>query len=82
MPILIQISRIQWWCSLFSFSTEKIFFEQILSKNSILSVKVEIWYLDYFESVKFDGGIHFLCFGPFFASFVEKGQFDVLMLPG
>lgn len=32
----------------------------------------EIWYQYYFEYVKFDGGVHLFCFGPFFPSFAEK----------
>ena len=47
-------------------------FELIQSKTSKLSVQVEIWYLDYFECVKFDGHVLSFLFQTFFASFVQK----------
>ena len=41
------------------------------SKNLKSSIKAEIWYLDYFEYVKFDGDVHlFWAFS--FARFVQK----------
>ena len=40
---LIQICRIQWWCSLFLFLSGNTLFGQIWSKKSKLSVEAEIW---------------------------------------
>ena len=34
--------------------------------------KAEMWYLGYFEYVKFDVDVHFFCFRSFFASFIQK----------
>ena len=34
-----------------------------------------------FEYVKFDGDVSLFCFGPFFASFVQKIHFNILILP-
>ena len=30
-----------------------------------------MWYLDYFEYVKFNVDVYFFSFGPFFASFIQ-----------
>ena len=53
-----------------------IFFSSFLDRKYPFWVnlvqKFEIWYLDYFEYVKFDGDIHLFCFRPFSASFAEK----------
>ena len=42
-PRLIQIWRIQWWCSFFLFLIGSTLFGQILSKKSKLSVEAKIW---------------------------------------
>ena len=35
-------------------------------KIKISSLRAEIWYLEYFEYVKFDDDVNFFCFRPFF----------------
>ena len=37
----------------------------------LLVLEGEIWYLDYFQFVKFGVEVHFFCFRPSFVSFVE-----------
>ena len=49
-------------------------------KKSKLFVEAEIWDLDYFEYVKFDGDVHSFCFRSFSVSFVKKSPFGVLVL--
>ena len=49
-------------------------FELILSKNSKFSVNAEIWLLDYFECVKFDGDGHFSVLDHFLQVLFKKSM--------
>ena len=60
VPRLVQICRIQWWCSLFCFLPEIIFWGN-WSKKSKLAVYAEIWHLDLLEYEEFNGDV-FFCF--------------------
>ena len=74
---LIQICRTQLWCSLFLFYNENTLFRQIWSKASKFLVSAEVWYLEYFEYVEFNGGVPFFCFRleiPFLGKFGPKTQ--------
>ena len=74
---IIRISKIPWWCSLFSFSTGNNLFGQVWSKKLKLLVYTESWYLDQFEYAKFRDGVHFFYFQleiPFLGKFGPKTQ--------
>ena len=74
---LIRICRIQWCCSLFSFSSGNTLFGQIWSKNLKLSVSGESWYLDWFEYAEFNAGVHLFRFQsemPFLGKFGRNCQ--------
>ena len=62
VPTLIQICRIQLWCSLFLFLSGNTLFGQIWSKKLKFLFQAEIWYLHEFEHAEFNGGVHFFCF--------------------
>ena len=62
VPKLIQISRIQLWCSLFLFLIINIFLAKIWSKNLKLLVPSEIWYKGQFKYAEPNDGVHFICF--------------------
>ena len=59
---LIQICRIQWWCSLFLFLIENTYFGQIWCKKLKLSVQGETRYLNCFKYAEFNGDGHFFRF--------------------
>ena len=70
---LIWICRIQWWCSLFSFSVGNTLFGQIWSKK-IKIVSFETWYHAKFEYAEFNDALHFFCFGPEIPFWSKSGR--------
>ena len=64
MARLTEICKIQWWCSLFLFSTGNTLFGQNWPKKSKFSVYAEIWYLDQLVYEKINGDVHFFRFWP------------------
>ena len=58
----------------FSVFEHKYFLGQIWFKNSKLFVPGEIWYKDWFEYAKFNGGVYFICFRVKIATLF--GKFD------
>ena len=50
------------------------------SKNSEFSAEADIWFLEFFEHVKYDNDVHFFCFR-LLCKFFPKNPYDILMLP-
>ena len=85
---LIRKSRIQWWYSSFLVLAGSTRFSEIFFEKSVLFVEPRLiqicrirWWFSFFffrlfwanfVYVKFDGGVHFFCFRPYFVSFTQK----------
>ena len=76
-PSLIRICRIQWYCSLFFFSSGNTLFGQIWSNKLKSSVQGETLDLNHFKYAEFNGDVHLFCFWveiPFLGKFGPKNQ--------
>ena len=76
-PTLIFICKIQWWCSLFPFSTKNTFFEvNLVQKIKFVGLNWNL-VLNSFEYAQFNGDADFFCFWPkihFLGKFGAKNQ--------
>ena len=71
--VLVWISRIPWWCSLFLFLSGNTLFGQIWFKK----LKLKFATNTNLNNAEFSGGFHFICFRleiPVFGKFGQKNQ--------
>ena len=57
------------------FNCKYLFLANLVQKNENLWIEAKIYYLDYFEYAKFNGGVHFFWFipeTPFWANLVQQ----------
>ena len=77
LVLILIICKIQWWCSLFPFSTKNTFFEvNLVQKIKFVGLNWNL-VLNSFEYAQFNGDADFFCFWPkihFLGKFGAKNQ--------